>query len=190
MNFCILLWLSPMSLLFHQVLFSEQLSEKFLWNIGQIFPVSVPNTLTAPHHTKNTIPGSYQGPQTVSVLKGLQILTTPILADPQSNSAPQTPGLCTHWLIGLDFSLLVLSLLLVTSQRGVTALNEHSKLLLSLNQLYFFLSIYCYLTLYLEKEMATHSSVLAWRIPGMGEPSGLLSMVSHRVGHDWSDLAA
>ena len=36
----------------------------------------------------------------------------------------------------------------------------------------------------LEKEMATHSSVLAWRIPGMGEPTGLLSMVSHRVGHD------
>ena len=36
----------------------------------------------------------------------------------------------------------------------------------------------------LEKEMATHSSVLAWRIPGMGEPNGLLSMGSHRVGHD------
>ena len=42
----------------------------------------------------------------------------------------------------------------------------------------------------LEKEMATHSSVLAWRIPGMGEPGGLSSMGSHRVGHDWSDLAA
>ena len=42
----------------------------------------------------------------------------------------------------------------------------------------------------LEKEMATHSSVLAWRIPGVGEPGGLLSMGSHRVGHDWSDLAA
>ena len=36
----------------------------------------------------------------------------------------------------------------------------------------------------LEKEMATHSSVLAWRIPGMGEPGGLQSMGSHRVGHD------
>ena len=36
----------------------------------------------------------------------------------------------------------------------------------------------------LEKEMATHSSVLAWRIPGMGEPGGLLSMGSHRIGHD------
>ena len=42
----------------------------------------------------------------------------------------------------------------------------------------------------LEKEMETHSSVLAWRIPGMGEPGGLPSMGSHRVGHDWSDLAA
>jgi len=42
----------------------------------------------------------------------------------------------------------------------------------------------------LEKEMATHSSVLAWRIPGIGEPGGLPSMGSHRVGHDWSDLAA
>ena len=36
----------------------------------------------------------------------------------------------------------------------------------------------------LEKEMATHSSVLAWRIPGAGKPGGLMSMGSHRVGHD------
>ena len=42
----------------------------------------------------------------------------------------------------------------------------------------------------LEKEMATHSSILAWRIPGTEEPGGLLSMGSHRVGHDWSDLEA
>ena len=42
----------------------------------------------------------------------------------------------------------------------------------------------------LEKEMSTHSSVLAFRIPGTGEPGGLPSMVLHRVGHDWSDLAA
>ena len=42
----------------------------------------------------------------------------------------------------------------------------------------------------LEKEMATHSSVLAWRIPGTGEPDGLPSMGSHRVGRDWCDLAA
>ena len=42
----------------------------------------------------------------------------------------------------------------------------------------------------LEKEIAVHSSVLAWRIPGMGEPGGLPSMGSHRVGHDWSQVAA
>ena len=40
-----------------------------------------------------------------------------------------------------------------------------------------------------EKEMATYSSILAWRIPGMGEPGGLPSMGSHRIWHDWSDLA-
>ena len=42
----------------------------------------------------------------------------------------------------------------------------------------------------LEKEMATHSSILAWRIPGTEEPGGLLSMGSHRVKHNWSNLAA
>ena len=42
----------------------------------------------------------------------------------------------------------------------------------------------------LKKEMAIHSSVLAWRIPGTGEPGGLPSMGSHRVGHNWSNLAA
>ena len=42
----------------------------------------------------------------------------------------------------------------------------------------------------LEKEMATHSSILAWRIPGTAEPGGLPAMGSHRVGHDSSDLAA
>ena len=42
----------------------------------------------------------------------------------------------------------------------------------------------------LEKEMATHSSVLAWRIPGTAEPGGLPSMGSHRVGHDWSRLSS
>ena len=42
----------------------------------------------------------------------------------------------------------------------------------------------------LDKEMATHSSVLAWSIPGTVEPGGLPSVGSHRVGHDWSNLAA
>ena len=42
----------------------------------------------------------------------------------------------------------------------------------------------------LEKATVTHSSILAWRIPGTGEPGGLLSMISHKVGHDCSNLAA
>ena len=52
-------------------------------------------------------------------------------------------------------------------------------------RLHFHFSLSC-----IVKEMAAHSTVLAWRIPGMGEPGGLLSMGSHRVGHDGSDLAA
>ena len=52
-------------------------------------------------------------------------------------------------------------------------------------QLHFHFSLYA-----LEKEMATHSSILAWRIPETGEPGGLPSLGSHRVRHDWSDLAA
>ena len=42
----------------------------------------------------------------------------------------------------------------------------------------------------MEKAMAPHSSILAWRIPGTAEPGGLPSMVSHRVGHNWHGLAA
>ena len=52
-------------------------------------------------------------------------------------------------------------------------------------RLHFDFSLSC-----IGEEMATHSSVLAWRIPGTGKPGGLPSMGSHRVGHDWSDLAA
>ena len=50
-------------------------------------------------------------------------------------------------------------------------------------RLHFHFSLSC-----IGEEMATHSSVLAWGIPGMAEPGGLPSMGSHRVGHDWSDL--
>ena len=52
-------------------------------------------------------------------------------------------------------------------------------------RLHFYFSLSC-----IGEGNGTHSSVLAWRIPGMGEPGGLPSMGSHRVGHDWSDLAA
>ena len=54
----------------------------------------------------------------------------------------------------------------------------------SRTQLSEFTSIFTFHFHALEKEMATHSSVLAWRIPGMGEPGGLQSMGSHRVRHD------
>ena len=50
--------------------------------------------------------------------------------------------------------------------------------------------MYEYHTHYMEKEMAPHSSVLAWRIPGTEEPGGLPSMGLHRVRHDRSDLVA
>ena len=56
-----------------------------------------------------------------------------------------------------------------------------------LSKFHIYALVYC---IGLEKEMATHSSVLAWRIPGTGELGGLPSMGSHRVRHDWSDLAA
>ena len=71
--------------------------------------------------------------------------------------------------------------------RGVweTAIHEVAKSWTWLSDFTFTFHFYA-----LEKEMATHSSVLAWRIPGMAEPGGLLSMGSHRVRHDWSDLAA
>ena len=56
--------------------------------------------------------------------------------------------------------------------------------------MYIYIYIYVYAHTHLEKEMVTHSSILAWRIPDTVEPGGLQSMELHRVGHDWSDLAA
>ena len=62
---------------------------------------------------------------------------------------------------------------------------------LELNGMHFTIwNDYCHLAALAGKAMATHSSVLAWRIPGMEEPGGLPSLGSHRVGHYWSDLAA
>ena len=62
----------------------------------------------------------------------------------------------------------------------------HIRCLISVSCCYSTITAYCYL----EKAMATHSSTLAWRIPGMAEPGGLPSMGSHRVRQDWYDLAA
>ena len=61
----------------------------------------------------------------------------------------------------------------------MTKSNTHAKSRTQLNDFTFTFHFHA-----LEKEMATHSSVLAWRIPGMGEPGGLPSMGSHRVAHD------
>ena len=66
-------------------------------------------------------------------------------------------------------------------------LSAHLFILLPRLFCHWFLLVHFYA---LEKEMATHSSVPAWRIPGTGEPGGLPSLGLHRVGHDWSDLAA
>ena len=74
--------------------------------------------------------------------------------------------------------------LLVSIHCAIKKLEIHSKILF--NDIISRLSDFTFTFLFhpLEKEMATHSSVLAWRIPGTGEPGGLLSMGSHRVGHD------
>ena len=60
-------------------------------------------------------------------------------------------------------------------------------MLLTLIWPFTFISLYY---TFMEKEMATHSSVLAWRIPGTEEPGGLPFVGLHRFGHNWSDLAA
>ena len=81
----------------------------------------------------------------------------------------------------------------MVSQASSFKLSKYSKLLYILPIIYLSskngrtqLSDFTFTFLFyaLEKEMATHSSVLAWRIPGTGEPGGLPSMGSHRVGHD------
>ena len=101
-----------------------------------------------------------------------------------------TDSSCSAW--GLSRSISCLTLILDFSGSGN---NRNNCLLYKPLRLWYF----CYsspsqimhpVRYILEKEMATHSSVLAWRIPGTEEPGGLPSMGSHRLGHDWSDLAA
>ena len=91
-----------------------------------------------------------------------------ILCGAISNCPPLFPSsiLNSFWLAGLIFPRHTFSILILS----IRALTFHFHAL--------------------EKEMATHSNVLAWRIPGTVEPDGLPSMGLHRVQHDWSDLAA
>ena len=92
-------------------------------------------------------------------------------------------GCLTSWGTAKMFSTML------NNFTGLPSLHEDS---MSLHpcQTYYFLVFWFLVILVWLKEMATHSSVLAWRIPGTGEPGGLPSMGSQRVGHDWSDLAA
>ena len=97
----------------------------------------------------------------------------PTLCDPM-NCSP--PGSCVHEI----FQARILECVAIAKPRA----SEHKELLVArswtrLNDFTFTFHFPA-----LEKEMATHSSVLAWRISGTGEPGGLPSMGSHRVGHD------
>ena len=67
----------------------------------------------------------------------------------------------------------------INSYVTVSILHPHHNLFLKMEHF-----LYIQIENHMEKEMATHPSVLAWRIPGMGEPDGLPSVGSHRVGHD------
>ena len=94
----------------------------------------------------------------------------------------------TRWLDGItnsmDISLSKLWEIVKDRESWCSAVHGVAKSRIGLSDFTFTFHFHA-----LEKEMATHSSVLAWRIPGTGEPSGLPSMGSHRVGHNWSDLA-
>ena len=73
---------------------------------------------------------------------------------------------------------------------GSLELSHHFTLIYNHVTLCSILSSFIFSSSYTEKAMALHSSTLAWRIPGTREPGELPSMGSHRVGHDWNDLAA
>ena len=90
-----------------------------------------------------------------------------------------------RWLDGITgLSLSKLWALVIDREAWHAAVHEVAKSRTRLSDFTFTFHFHA-----LEKEMATHSSILPWRIPGTGEPGGLLSMRSHRVRHNWSDLA-
>ena len=89
------------------------------------------------------------------------------------------------YMLFLIYLLYLLFIICLDSEPGRLAVHGIAKSRIWLNDFTFTFDFHA-----LEKEMATHSSVLAWRIPGTAKPGGLLSLGSHRVGHNWSDLAA
>ena len=88
-----------------------------------------------------------------------------------------------RWLDGItnsmDMSLGKLQELVMDREAWCAEIHGVAKSQTQLNDFTFTFNFHA-----LEKEMATHSSVLAWRIPGMGEPGGMPTKGSHRVGHD------
>ena len=101
---------------------------------------------------------------------------------------PLSPSECCWFQICILRCLFDIPLDCVTDNSQFTRYHLPEKLPRWLNCVYAFLHLQasCIPLLY---SVATHFSVLAWRIPGTEEPGGLPSMGSHRVGHDWSDLA-
>ena len=119
-----------------------------------------------------------------STIKKLSKVVVPIYIPPAVSASPHCPAsLSTLVIVSLfNFSH--------SMGRGACRRLQSMGLLRGGHNWATSLSLFTFHFHALEKEMATHSSVHAWRIPGTEEPGGLLSMESHRVGHNWRDLAA
>ena len=122
----------------------------------------------------------FEGPQ-LHMCNMANLINVCVLIGPQTDHFPSSPCLLRHHCF-LEHTILRLGLLITLWYPTKCSSEKRGPpMSLTLNQK---------LEMITEKEMATHSSVLAWRIPGTEEPGGLPSMGSHRVKHDWSDLAA
>ena len=129
-----------------------------------------------------------------TVLSHVWLFVTPWTATcwaPQSMGILQNTGVGCHALLQGIFPTQGLNPSLLYCRQNLYQLSNQGKC--NIQEIKTWLNLGLTFTFHfhaLEKEMATHSSVLAWRIPETGEPGGVPSMGSHRVRHDWSDLAA